>query len=205
MTAPTNDLDRLVNEVLGCRICLDKPTGKPLPHQPRPVLQVSPSARILIAGQAPGTRVHASGKPFTDPSGERLRQWLGVTSDIFYDPQRMAILPMGFCFPGLSATGADLPPRAECAKAWRARLLDLMPQVELIVALGAYALKWHLGSQYKGNLHQAVLAWRDGLTMTPVIMALPHPSWRNNGWLKRNPWFETELLPVLKKAVAARL
>ena len=205
MTAPTNDLDELVNEVLLCRICLDKPSGKPLPHLPRPVLQVSASARILIAGQAPGTRVHASGRPFTDPSGERLRQWLGVTSDIFYDRQRMAILPMGFCFPGLSAAGADLPPRAECANAWRARLLALMPQVELIIGLGAYALKWHLGSHYQGSLHQAVLAWRDGLAMTPRIIALPHPSWRNNGWLKRNPWFETELLPELKEAVAVRL
>ncbi len=198
-------LSGLVNEILRCRICRDAPARKPLPHEPRPVLQASATARILIAGQAPGTRVHASGRPFTDASGDRLRQWLGVSSGTFYDPLKIAILPMGFCFPGLSTKGADLPPRPECARAWRSRLLLLMPQIELIVCLGTYALKWHIGDRYKGSLELTVLAWRDGLALRPAIVALPHPSWRNNAWLNRNPWFESELLPQLRKEIAARL
>jgi uracil-DNA glycosylase len=205
MTDPSPEFARLVDEIRRCRICRDEPSGKPLPHEPRPVLQPSTTARILIAGQAPGTRVHASGIPFTDPSGDRLRQWLGIGPDIFYDPQRIAILPMGFCFPGLSDKGADLPPRPECARAWRARLLAAMPQIDLVIGLGIHALRWHMGDRYKGSLEQSVIAWRDGLAMTPAIVALPHPSWRNNGWLKRNPWFETELLPVLREEVAGRL
>ncbi len=199
------ELEKLVNGIASCRICRDAPVGKPLPHEPRPVLQPSSTARILIAGQAPGTRVHASGQPFTDPSGNRLRNWLGIGPEIFYDPRRVAILPMGFCFPGLSARGSDLPPRVECAKAWRAQALAAMPQIELVIALGVYALRWHMGDRYKGSLDQSVAAWRDGLKLSPAIMALPHPSWRNNAWLKRNPWFETDLLPVLRREVAARL
>lgn len=198
-------LSGLVNEILRCRICRDNAARKRLPHEPRPVLQASASARILIAGQAPGTRVHASGRPFTDPSGDRLRQWLAIGPETFYDPLKIAILPMGFCFPGLSDKGSDLPPRPECAKAWRSHLMALMPQIDLIVCLGTYALKWHLGIRYKGSLEQTVLAWREGLALRPAIVALPHPSWRNNGWLNRNPWFETELLPVLRKEVAGRL
>lgn len=199
------ELEKLVNEIAGCRICRDNPVGKPLPHQPRPVLQPSSMARILIAGQAPGTRVHVSGKPFTDPSGDRLRAWLGIGPEIFYDPRHLAILPMGFCFPGLSANGSDLPPRMECARAWRSRILAAMPRIELVIALGIYALRWHMGDRYKGSLDQSVAAWRDGLALSPAIIALPHPSWRNNAWLKRNPWFETDLLPVLRREVAARL
>ncbi|MBC8038565.1 MAG: uracil-DNA glycosylase family protein [Rhizobiales bacterium] len=200
-----SELEKVVNEISSCRICRDSPVGKPLPHEPRPVLQPSSMARILIVGQAPGTRVHASGKPFTDPSGNRLRGWLGIGPEIFYDPRRIAVLPMGFCFPGLSGTGSDLPPRMECAKAWRAPLLAAMPQIELIIALGIYALKWHMGDRYKGSLDQSVAAWREGLALSPAIIPLPHPSWRNNAWLKRNPWFETDLLPVLRREVAARL
>ena len=198
-------LERVVNEIAACRICRDSRVGRPLPHEPRPVLQPSSTARILIASQAPGTRVHASGKPFTDPSGERLRKWLGIGPEIFYDPQRIAILPMGLCFPGLSAKGSDLPPRPECAKAWRARALAAMPQIELVVAIGAYALRWHMGDRYQASLHDTVAAWRGGLSLSPPVIALPHPSWRNNAWLKRNPWFETDLLPVLRREVAARL
>lgn len=199
------ELEKLVNEIAGCRICRDSPLGKPLPHEPRPVLQPGSTARILIAGQAPGARVHESGKPFTDPSGARLRAWLGVGPEIFYDPRRIAILPMGFCFPGLSARGADLPPRPECAAAWRARVLAAMPRIDLIVGLGVHALRWHMGDRYKGSLEQSVIAWRDGLALSPAVIALPHPSWRNNAWLKRNPWFESDVLPVLRREVAARL
>lgn len=205
MTRRAPGLDKVVNEIASCRICRDAPAGRPLPHQPRPVLQPSSTARILIAGQAPGTRVHASGKPFTDPSGERLRTWLGIGPEIFYDPGRIAILPMGFCFPGLSPKGADLPPRPECAKAWRATLLAAMPRIEFVVALGIHAQRWHMGGHYRGSLDATVTAWRDGLSLAPAVLALPHPSWRNNAWLKRNPWFESDLLPVLRHEVAARL
>jgi uracil-DNA glycosylase len=199
------DLETLVNEVLKCRICRDFPKGKPLPHEPRPVLVPSSTARILIAGQAPGTRVHASGRPFTDPSGDRLRVWLGTGPEVFYDPARVSILPMGFCFPGLSPKGSDLPPRPECALAWRARLMAAMPQIELIVGLGAHALRWHMDEHFKGSLDRTVAHWREGLELKPMVFPLPHPSWRNNAWLKRNPWFETELLPVLRREVARLL
>ena len=199
------ELRTLVNEIARCRICRDAPLGKPLPHEPRPVLQPSASARILLAGQAPGTRVHASRRPFTDPSGDRLRGWLGIGPEVFYDPARIAILPMGFCFPGLTAKGADLPPRPECAKAWRARLLAAMPQIDLVVGLGLHALRWHMGSAWRGSLDETVVNWRGGLALSPRVLALPHPSWRNNHWLKRNPWFETELLPVLRREVKALL
>ncbi|HUR43921.1 MAG TPA: uracil-DNA glycosylase family protein [Aestuariivirga sp.] len=205
MNAPAPDLEKIVNNIKACRICRDNHIGRPLPHEPRPVLQPSPTARILIASQAPGTRVHESGKPFTDPSGDRLRMWLGIGPEIFYDPQRIAIVPMGFCFPGLSEKGADLPPRPECAKAWRSRVLAAMPQIELVIAVGSYALRWHMGDHWQTTLHDTVTAWRLGLSLSPPVVALPHPSWRNNAWLKRNPWFETELLPVLRREVAARL
>jgi uracil-DNA glycosylase len=203
--AVPDGLQDVCRRVRACRICRDAPAGRRLPHEPRPVLQESATARILIAGQAPGTRVHASGRPFTDPSGDRLRAWLGITPEIFYDPAHLAVLPMGFCFPGQSPQGSDLPPRPECAPAWRSALLAAMPQIEVVVALGAYAQRWHLGSLWRGNLDETVGHWRAGLELTPQVFACPHPSWRNNAWLKRNPWFETELLPVLKTAVAARL
>jgi uracil-DNA glycosylase len=205
MNSTASSLEILVNEVLKCRICRDFPKGRPLPHEPRPVLVASSTARVLIAGQAPGTRVHASGRPFTDPSGDRLRDWLGIGPEVFYDPTRVAILPMGFCFPGLSPKGSDLPPRPECASAWRARLMAAMPQIELVVGLGAHALRWHLGGRFGSNLDRTVAHWREGLDLKPMIFPLPHPSWRNNAWLKRNPWFETELLPVLRREVARRL
>jgi uracil-DNA glycosylase len=201
----TADLAAIASQARHCRICRDRPAGRPLPHEPRPVLQPSATALILIAGQAPGVRVHASGRPFTDPSGDRLRDWLGIGPDIFYDDRKIAILPMGFCFPGLSAEGADLPPRPECAKAWRALLMAAMPQIELVIALGAYAQRWHLGTGYRGGVDATVRAWRETLTNVPKAIALPHPSWRNNAWLRRNPWFESELLPVLRREVASRL
>src|SRR6478735_369905 len=132
-------LERLSAKIKACRICLETPKGRPLPHEPRPVFQISSTARLLIVGQAPGTRVHASGRPFTDQSGVRLRQWLGIDENLFYDERHIAIVPMGFCFPGQDAKGGDLPPRPECAPAWRARLLALMPQIELVLTIGLYA------------------------------------------------------------------
>jgi uracil-DNA glycosylase len=198
-------LEGLVREIKACRICVERPKGKPLPHEPRPVLVASKSARILIAGQAPGTRVHASGIPFTDPSGDRLRAWLGATPEQFYNPGLFAIAPMGFCFPGLDTQGSDMPPRKECAPAWRTQLLALMPQIELILAIGGHAQAWHLRSPQTSSVNRSVLGWRSYLDMTPKVFALPHPSWRNSGWLNRNPWFEAQLLPVLREEVRARI
>jgi uracil-DNA glycosylase len=198
-------LDELVRQIRACRICAETPKRRALPHAPRPVLQPSTTARILIAGQAPGVRVHASGRPFTDPSGVRLREWLGVDEETFYDSRLMAIVPMGFCFPGLDAAGGDLPPRPECAPAWRAALMREMPQVELVICLGAHAMRWHMGQAFGGSVDQAVRNWRQGLALTPAVIPLPHPSWRNSGWLKRNPWFAEALLPELKQRVARLL
>jgi uracil-DNA glycosylase len=168
-------------------------------------MQVSRTARILIAGQAPGVRVHRSGRPFTDPSGDRLRAWLGLTPDQFYDASRIAIVAMGFCFPGLSDKGADLPPRRECAPAWRHNLMAALPQIELVLAVGRYAQEWHMPAIVKPSLTATLAAWREGLELTPPVMPLPHPSWRNNGWLKANPWFEAEVLPELRARMAALL
>jgi uracil-DNA glycosylase len=195
-------LARLVREVQACRICRDAPHGVPLPHEPRPVLRPSVTARICICSQAPGVRVHASGKPFTDPSGDRLRTWLEVTPQEFYDQSRVAIVPMGFCFPGHDASGGDLPPRRECAPAWHSRLFALMPQLELVLLVGTYAQRWHLGSG-KNSMTEIVGGWREQLEAPtkPRRVALPHPSWRNNAWLSANSWFERELLPELQREV----
>lgn len=197
--------DDLLTAARACRLCITHPRGKPLPHEPRPVFQLSVSARILIAGQAPGVRVHATGRPFTDPSGDRLRRWLNLAPDVFYDEARIAILPMGFCFPGLSATGADLPPRRECAPAWRARLLAPLQDVRLIVALGAPAARWHLGLKSTHSLADLLAAWPQHAARTPPVFTLPHPSWRNNALLARNPWVEAEIVPALQKAVVRAL
>lgn len=166
------------------------------------MLRARPSSRLVIVGQAPGTRVHASGKPFTDPSGDRLRDWLGVDSDTFYDERRIAIIPMGFCFPGLDENGGDLPPRKECAPLWRERLFRELKQVKLTLLVGQYALAWHLKERRKPTLTETVKAWRE---YGPAFIPVPHPSWRNNAWVKKNPWFETELLPVLRQRVASVL
>jgi uracil-DNA glycosylase len=206
MDSPCPPLDAIAEEVRACRLCRDAPRyGAPLPHEPRPVVQISSAARLCIAGQAPGVRVHASGRPFTDPSGVRLRQWLGIGKEIFYDPMTIAIVAMGFCFPGLNAKGGDLPPRRECAEAWRERLFARLPNIELIVLVGQYAQAWHLGTTVVARgLTETVGKWRDVYRSgdRPRLMPVPHPSWRNNGWLKRNPWFESELLPALRADVA---
>ena len=200
MTAAPS-LKNLVSEISACRICRDEPAGRPLPHEPRPVLRVSSTARIAICGQAPGTRVHASGIPFTDPSGDRLRDWMSVSEDEFYDTERIAIVPMGFCFPGLDSKGGDLPPRKECARRWRQDVFQCLAGVELILLVGLYAQKWHLDGRQKGNLTETVRAWEIYRDLSPRMIPLPHPSWRNNAWLKKNPWFGTELLPYLKEQV----
>lgn len=204
--ASARRLERLAAEVRACRICRDAPGAAPrLPHEPRPVLRPSTTARLAVFSQAPGARVHASGVPFTDPSGVRLRAWMGLGDAAFYDIGRVAIVPMGFCFPGQDAKGGDLPPRRECAIAWRARLMAAMPQLELALLVGGYAQAWHLPAGLAaGGLTSTVARWRDiaAVTSAPVYVPLPHPSWRNNGWLKRNPWFEAELLPWLRERVA---
>lgn len=197
-------LESLLAEIAACRVCRDSPAnGRPLPHEPRPVLRVGGGeARIAITGQAPGTRVHASGKPFTDPSGVRLRAWMGISEDEFYDTRRIAIVPMGFCFPGLDAKGGDLPPRAECATLWRSRVLAALPRVELLLLVGQYGQKWHLGRDAT-NLTATVANWKAILERPdkPRLIPLPHPSWRNNAWINQNGWFEAELLPVLRAEV----
>jgi uracil-DNA glycosylase len=158
---------------------------------------VGARARVLVAGQAPGRRVHESGVPFRDASGDRLREWMGVTPEVFYDPARVAILPMGFCYPGGGRSG-DLPPRPECAEAWRERLLARLPAVELVIAVGRYAHAYHLGARRGSSLTATVRAWRD---FWPGLVPLPHPSPRNNPWLRKNPWFEAEVLPALRRRV----
>ena len=188
-------LGTLLAEVRACGRC-----AADLPLGPRPVLQMHGSARILIAAQAPGRKVHASGIPFDDASGDRLRSWLGLTPEQFYDAKRVAIVPMGFCFPGSAASG-DKPPRPECAPAWRASLLAHLKKLRLTLVIGRYAQAWHLPDA-TASLTETVRAWR---TNAAVTIALPHPSPRNNGWFKHNPWFERELVPALRSRVAAAL
>lgn len=204
---PSAELERLTDAARACRICVDAPLGKPLPHEPRPVLRPSSTARILLASQAPGTKVHLSGMPFTDASGDRLRAWLGVTSEEFYDTDKFAIVPMGFCFPGQDAKGADLPPRKECAPAWRAPFMALMPQIDIVLTIGIYAQSWHMGAARRGSLTETVRDWRAiwDSGAGPKVLPLPHPSWRNTGWLKQNPWFEIELLPFLRSEIRSRI
>ncbi|MCV6574600.1 MAG: uracil-DNA glycosylase family protein [Cohaesibacter sp.] len=198
-----NDLQALHQKISSCRLCRDEPISTPLPHEPNPVVRLSSTARICIAGQAPGIRVHESSIPFNDPSGDRLRQWMGIDRDIFYDEGKIAIVPMGFCFPGWDAKGGDLPPRKECKTQWHDQLFTLMPQIELLLVIGQYAQNYHMKAQKKKNLTEtvrhAVDIWHK--SQKPRLLALPHPSWRNSGWLKRNPWFEEQVLPLLRREV----
>lgn len=184
-------------EARACRVC--QPA---LPHPCRPVLTGQASARIRIVGQAPGTRVQKSGMPFTDPSGERLRGWMGVTADEFYDETLFAITPMGFCFPGLDAKGGDKPPRRECAPLWQYRCGAALPGVELTLLIGAHAQRFHLEDRAGRTLTETVLRWRN---YWPQFAALPHPSWRNNRWLTKNPWFENEVIPALRTRIRSIL
>ncbi len=190
------DFGGLVEKVQACTVCAAN-----LPHSPRPVLRVSPTARLLIVGQAPGRRVHETGIPWNDPSGDLLRQWLGMTREQFYDAARIAIVPTGLCYPG-TAKGGDLPPRPECAPLWHPQLIQAMPQIRLTLLIGAYAQAYYLGRRRGRTLADTVHAWRD---FPPDLFPLPHPSPRNRLWLKRNPWFETEVLPTLRERVGAAL
>lgn len=185
--------ETLVEEVRRCQAC-----APDLPHGTRPVFQTSPTARLLIASQAPGSRVHASGIPFEDRSGDRLRAWAGLSPEQFYDRQMVAILPMGFCYPGRGA-GGDAPPRRECAPLWRKRLLAQMPEIRLTLLVGSYAQTDALGP---GKVEDRVRRYRDYL---PEYFALPHPSWRSQLWIERNPWFETDVLPTLRSQVEQAL
>lgn len=188
----------LQDRISACRLCADRFAATASRHFPRPVVWYRPAAQVLVVGQAPGMRVHRSGRPFTDRSGQRLREWMGVDEAAFYDRDRIAIVPMAFCFPGYDAKGSDLPPPPLCARTWRAQVMaELQPR--LILLVGGHAVRWHLG---KRNLTQAVAGWRDH---APAVFPLPHPSWRNTAWLRRNPWFETDLLPELRRTVAAIL
>jgi uracil-DNA glycosylase len=189
--ADAKALQQLLAEIADCRLCADT-----LPLGPRPVLRASVTARLLILSQAPGTRVHLTGLSFNDRSGDRLRDWLGLDRETFYDTGRVAILGMGFCYPGVDAKGGDLPPRPECAPLWHPRVLPLLPRIGLTLLVGSYALKWY--GAWQNSMTESVAAWP---TCLPSRFPLPHPSWRNTGWLKRNPWFEAEALPVLRSRV----
>jgi uracil-DNA glycosylase len=188
-------LQSLLEQIDACTLC-----AQALPLGPKPILQVHPEARILVASQAPGRKAHLSGIPFDDASGERLREWMGISRDQFYDPRQVAILPMGFCYPGRGKSG-DLPPRRECAPAWRAQLLEQLKGIELTLLIGQYSQAWHLAGR-RESLTATVQAWRD---YAPAVLPLPHPSPLNNLWLSRNPWFADEVLPVLRRRVAELL
>jgi uracil-DNA glycosylase len=196
----TESLDTLKAELAVCDICKDRFAVTATAHQPRPVIWFDAGTRILIAGQAPGQRVQASGKPFTDPSGDRLRDWMGIDEDTFYDRSRVGIIPMAFCFPGYNAKGSDLPPPPVCARTWRDRIMRQLGAVPLTLLVGGHAIKWHLTQ--RSSVTDTVKRWRD---FAPDVIALPHPSWRNTAWLKKNPWFGTDLLPALRARVSGVL
>ena len=188
-----HDIDALLAEIRACRYCSNE-----LPLGPHPVLIARPNARLLIIGQAPGTRVHWTGIPWNDPSGERLRGWLGIEKSVFYNPDCVAIMPMGFCYPGAVPRGGDAPPRPECAPMWHERLRAFMPNIELTVLAGMYAQKYYLGKKRAKTLTETVKAWRD---YGPNFFPIPHPSWRSTVLVRSNPWFEHELLPDLRARV----
>ena len=192
MSASGKSFDALISDVRACRICEEH-----LPLGPRPILQVDPRARILVAGQAPGRRVHESGIPFDDASGDRLRDWMGIAKEDFYDASKIALVPMGFCYPGTGPSG-DIPPRSECAELWHSRLLSQLKTVRLTLVIGQYAHKHRLAEGRKTSLTKTVEAWEE---FTPANLPLPHPSPRNNRWLKKNPWFESDVVPYLQQRV----
>jgi uracil-DNA glycosylase len=191
-----NALDKLLKKARACTVCAPH-----LPHAPRPVLRAAMTARLLVVGQAPGRKVHDTGIPWNDPSGDRLRNWLGMDRDTFYDESRIAIIPTGLCFPGTGKQG-DLPPRPECAPLWHPPLLAALPHIRLTLLIGQYAQAYYLGPRRKKTLTETVAAWQEYL---PEFLPLPHPSPRNQMWLKRNPWFERDLLPVLRQKVSEAL
>lgn len=184
-------INALIEEVKQCTLCASH-----LPHGVRPVFSIHPKARILVAGQAPGRKVHETGVPFNDPSGDRLRDWMGIGRDVFYDAERIAILPMGFCYPGTGKSG-DLPPRLECADTWRTRLLAQLKDIELTLVIGQYAQQYHLNTG-KQSVTETVKSWQEHW---PTVVPLPHPSPRNNLWLRKNPWFEQDVIPQLQERI----
>ena len=190
-------LAAVLREIRACQVC-----AAHLPLGPRPVLRAKASARLLIIGQAPGTKVHESGIPWNDRSGDRLRDWLHLDRDVFYDESRVAIMPMGFCYPGVDANGGDRPPRKECAPLWHARVLQRLPNIELTLLVGGCAQKYYLGDSCAATMTETVRRWR---SHADRFLSVPHPSWRNIGWLKRNPWFDSELLPLLRERVQSLL
>lgn len=190
-------LDAVLAKIRACRACAGE-----FGHEPRPVLSVRSETRLLICGQAPGRRVHQSGLSFDDPSGDRLRGWLGVDRDTFYGHPAIGMAAMAFCYPGTAANGGDHPPPARCARLWRRDLIAALPNIELTLLIGRHAHLWALGAAARGSMHETVRAWRDYL---PAILPVPHPSWRNTAWLKANPWFEAEVTPYLRGRVAEML
>ncbi|MFN0113374.1 MAG: uracil-DNA glycosylase family protein [Paracoccaceae bacterium] len=193
----------LADRIGACRLCAEEFAATASAHEPRPVVWFRPGVRLLVAGQAPGVRVHATGRPFTDPSGDRLRDWLGLGEEVFYDRNRVAIVPMAFCFPGYDAKGSDLPPPPRCAATWRDEVMAAIGAVRLTVLIGGAAQRWHLGpGAVRGGVTETVARWRE---RGEDVLALPHPSWRNTGWLRRNPWFGDEVLPRLRARVALAL
>ena len=192
------DLDDVLSDIRACRACLGE-----LPHEPRPVVRVFPETRLLICGQAPGRRVHESGLPFTDPSGDRLRDWMGVDFGTFYADHRIGVAAQAFCYPGTAPqkngrSGGDYPPPKRCATLWRPRLLEALPRMELTLLVGGHAQVWALGERARASMTDTVRAWRE---YAPDILPMPHPSWRNTAWLRRNPWFEAEVVPYLRQRV----
>ncbi|PZO40895.1 MAG: uracil-DNA glycosylase [Alphaproteobacteria bacterium] len=192
-TSPETGLDRVLADIRACRACLGE-----LPHTPRPVVRVFPQTRLLICGQAPGRRVHESGLPFTDPSGDRLRDWMGIDYARFYADPRIGVAAQAFCYPGTAPKGGDYPPPRRCAELWRSRLLSELPRMELTLLVGGYAQAWALGAGAGRNMTDTVRAWRD---FAPDILPMPHPSWRNTASLRRNPWFEQDVVPWLRHRV----
>ncbi len=186
----------LRDDIAACRLCTERFAATATGHAPNPVVWFRPGARILVASQAPGLRVHHANTPFWDRSGQRLRDWMGVDEVTFYDRACIAILPMAFCFPGYDTKGGDLPPPRICAETWRARAMEMLEEVELTLLIGAHAQTWHLGGRM--GVTERVAGWRDH---APEVFPLPHPSWRNTAWLRKNPWFEAELLPVLRTRI----
>lgn len=184
----------LYDEVTACTHC-----ASALPLPPRPILQIHPDAKVLVAGQAPGVRAHNKGKPFADPSGDRLRRWLGVSDEEFYDPSLIAIVPMGFCYPGKGKSG-DLPPRTECAELWREKILGQLKKLSLTLVIGQYAQHWHLPEREDTSVTGTVGRWQE---YWPEVLPLPHPSPRNIAWFKKHPWFEAEVIPQLQRRVRA--
>jgi uracil-DNA glycosylase len=199
MTSKTRNVaaQALHAEIAKCQVCAEY-----LPLGPRPVVRFHPSARLLIIGQAPGTRVHQSGVPWDDASGERLRNWLGLNAETFYDPRRVALMPMGFCYPGVAASGGDKPPRPECAPLWHVRIRSMLPEIRLTLLVGQYSQQHYLSAAGRMTLTDRV---RDAVSFLPDFLPLPHPSWRSTGWMRKNPWFELTTVPALREKITEAL